>query len=161
MNEFKPGKRTLRNLKGVHPKLVAAVMLAFRYATQDFCILDNGGVRSPAVAKDNAVRGVGVANSLHIIQSDGFGHAVDLVAWENGKPSWKQSLYPEIHEAMFRACDELGVPVQNGADWDNDGITGERGEWDWPHFQLPRSYKLAAAVAAMERRIAERGDICA
>lgn len=154
MNKYHPGARTLRNLRDVHPKLVAAAILAFKYTEQDFCILDDGGVRSREAAQANADSGVGVANSLHIIQADGFGHAVDLVAWENGKPSWQQSLYPVIHRAMFRACDELCLPIQNGADWDNDGITAERGEWDWPHWQLPRAHKLAAAVDAAKRRLA-------
>jgi len=149
---FKAGARTLTNLEGVHPELAAAVLLAFKYTKQDFCIIDGGGLRTLEQATVNAARGVGVKNSLHRIQPDGFGHAVDLVAYQGG-PSWDAKLYPPIREAMFRACDELGVLVQNGADWDNDAKFGERGEFDMPHFQLPQwPHSRDAARLAAERR---------
>jgi peptidoglycan L-alanyl-D-glutamate endopeptidase CwlK len=154
---YKAGKRTMANLCGVHPELVAAVLMAFRYAKQDFCIVDGGGLRTQAQADSNAARGVGIKRSQHLPQADGFGHAVDLVAYQAGRPSWEKGLYRAIHHAMFQACDELGIAIQNGADWDNDGITGERGEWDWPHFQLPKwPHTLAAAKAAAERRKEQR-----
>lgn len=153
---YKAGARTLRNLEGVHPDLVAAVLLALKYTRQDFCIIDGGGLRTPEQARDNVRRGTGVKNSLHLRQPDGFGHAVDLVAWP-GRPSWDPKLFPAIHQAMFQACDELGVLVQNGADWDNDGIILERGEWDMPHFQIPQtSAKKLQARQAMERRMSAR-----
>lgn len=155
--KYKAGKATLKNLDGVHPDLVAAVLLAFKYTEQDFCIIENGGVRSASAAAANAKAGVGVANSLHIKQADGYGHAVDLVAYQNGAPSWDQKLYPAIRDAMIRACDELRLPIQHGADWDMDGITGEKGEWDWPHFQLPRyAHKKEVARKAMEDRLKAR-----
>lgn len=159
MSGFKLSARSLRNLEGVHPKLVEAVKLAITYTTQDFGILDGGGVRSAEQARDNARRGVGVANSLHIAQADGYGHAVDLVAFVDGKPSWEQRYYPAIRDAMLRACDDVELPIQHGADWDVDGILGERGEWDWPHFQIPNlPHRRQAAEAAMrDRRMARAG----
>jgi hypothetical protein len=155
---YRLGKASERNLAGVHPTLADAVRLAIGYTEQDFCILKNGGVRSAATARANAAKGVGVANSLHILQPDGFGHAVDLVAYQGG-PVWGQTsseirrLYDPIRAAMYRACDELGLLIQNGADWDNDAIVGERGEWDHPHFQMPQwpHTKEAARLAAIER----------
>lgn len=156
---YKAGKRTMANLCGVHPDLVAAVLLAFRYTRQDFCIIDGGGLRTQAQADANAAAGTGVKNSLHLRQPDGFGHAVDLVAWKNNCASWEVKLYPAIHQAMFQACDELGVLVQNGADWDNDGIPLERGEYDMPHFQIPQyTHTQQAAADARLRRIQQRAS---
>lgn len=154
---FYLGARSERNLIGVHPDIVRGVRLAITLTPVDFGILDGGGVRTPAQARANADAGVGVANSLHIIQPDGFGHAVDLVAFENGKPSWEKRLYERMHPAIYAAFDELGIPIQNGADWDMDGIVGEKGEWDWPHWQLPQPWRRNAAIEAMMRRQRERG----
>ena len=159
---YQLGSRSLRNLDGVHPDIVRAVKLAIKRTKQDFCIIDGGGLRSTADAKANAARGVGVTNSLHIKQSStGYGHAVDLVAYRNGRPDWGTSynervvLYQPIREAMLSACDEIGLLIQHGADWDGDGILGERGEWDWPHWQIPQKRaRIAALASAMAKRLA-------
>jgi peptidoglycan L-alanyl-D-glutamate endopeptidase CwlK len=151
---FRLSEGSAGNLEGVHPTLVRAVKIAITITEQDFCILPGGGVRSVAAAADNAKRGVGVVNSLHIPQLDGYSHAVDLVAYVGG-PTWDKRYYPAIRRAMLAACDRLLLPIQHGADWDCDGITGEKGEWDWPHFQLPKlPHRVAAAKEAMNARLA-------
>lgn len=154
------GKRSLRNLVGVHPDIGRAVHLAIGYTTQDFGIPNDGGLRSIAQVSAIVKRGTGIANSLHLPQADGFAHAVDLVAWENMKYTWgknhedKLRLYLPIRAAMLRACDEVGIPIQHGADWDLDGILEEPGEWDWPHFQFPNlPHRKAAAFEAMQLRL--------
>ena len=38
--------------------------------------------------------------------------------------------------AMFAAAQRIGVDLRWGGDWDGDGIYGERGESDLPHFEL-------------------------
>jgi peptidoglycan L-alanyl-D-glutamate endopeptidase CwlK len=157
MSRYILGPRSLRNLEGVHPDLVRAVELAIKYTTQDFTIIDGGGLRTPAQALANAAAGTGIAKSQHLPQSDGYGHAVDLVAWVDGKPDWGRHYYDAIRRAMLRACDEIGLPIQHGADWDMDGVTGERGEWDWPHFQMPAyPHKLEVAKIAMMKRLEAR-----
>lgn len=165
MSAFELGAGTLRNLRGVHPRIVEAVHLAIQITRQDFCVLPNGGVRSVDAARVNAANGVGVANSLHIVQHDGYGHAVDLVAYEHGRPTWgdgtakdRDRLYMPIREAMLAACDSIRLPIQHGADWDLDGITGERGEWDYPHWQIPNlPHRQREALAAMRGRRLARG----
>jgi len=113
----------------------------------DFCVVEGGGMRSPEQAADNAKRGTGVLNSMHIRQPDGYGHAVDLVAFADGKPNWNRlELYKLIRPAVLQAAAMVGIPIQHGADWDIDGITAEKGEWDWPHWQFPkRPDRIAAA----------------
>jgi peptidoglycan L-alanyl-D-glutamate endopeptidase CwlK len=41
-------------------------------------------------------------NSRHLIRSDGFGHAVDLVPWINGKPRWEWKPIYHIAAAVRR-----------------------------------------------------------
>jgi peptidoglycan LD-endopeptidase CwlK len=153
---FRPSARTERNLIGVHPDLVAGVRLAYQLSTVDFGILDGGGLRTREQAAANAAKGTGILNSLHLRQPDGFGHAVDLVAFVNGKPSWDVEVYKRLHPFIYEAFDRLGTPIQNGADWDMDGKVAEKGEYDWPHWQLPQPYKRDAAIAAGMRRQRER-----
>ncbi len=75
--------------------------------------------------------------SKHLIQPDGFGHAVDLVPfpldWEG---PWRFPRFDAIADAMFRAAAALETPIRWGADWDRDGRPRERGESDSPHFEL-------------------------
>ncbi len=153
------GKASLRHLQGVHPALVRAVHLAIARTEQDFCILADGGRRSPAQVASNVARKTGIQNSLHLPQADGFSHAVDLVAWDGTKAVYGSTLqetkrlYIPIRNAMLSACDELGILIQHGADWDLDGVLAEPGEWDWPHFQFPKlPAKIAAARLAMQQR---------
>ena len=154
---YRLGRASRANLEGVHPEICAAVEIAIKLTEQDFCILSGGGVRTAAAAADNARRGVGVSTSLHIRQPDGYGHAVDLVAYAGGKPSWDKRHYPAIRRAMLAACDRVGLPIQHGADWDIDSITGEPGEWDWPHFQIPNlPHRVEAAREAMLARLGAR-----
>ena len=41
-----------------------------------------------------------------------------------------------IAGAMFVSAQRVGVSLRWGGDWDGDGIYGERGESDLPHFEL-------------------------
>jgi peptidoglycan L-alanyl-D-glutamate endopeptidase CwlK len=41
-------------------------------------------------------------------------------------------------DAMFAAAKELNIKIRWGRDWDQDGIIGEKGETDGPHFELVR-----------------------
>ena len=152
------GARSLRNLERVHPQLVRVVKRAIQISSQDFMVIE--GVRSKEQCWVNYGKGrsavqcqqAGVPakyaqpqaakvtwlrdplNSKHCIQSDGFGHAVDLVPYPIDWNDLKK--FDAIAAAMKQAAKECGVPVRWGADWDNDGKPRERGETDSPHFEL-------------------------
>lgn len=57
------------------------------------------------------------------------GHAVDLVAYDNGEVTWRMPFYKQLAGYMKQAADKCGVPIEWGGDWVffKDG----------PHFQLP------------------------
>jgi len=158
MSKYNLGSRSQSNLVGVHPDLVKVVKRAIQITGQDFLVLE--GLRSaeqcyinygkgrtasqcaaekvptkyaqPHAAKVTWLRNP--LNSKHCKQSDGWGHAVDLVPWPI---DWQAlSKFDAIAKAMMAAAKELGVSLRWGADWDGDGKPRERGETDSPHFEL-------------------------
>ena len=97
---------------------------------------------------------------MHIKQAvDGFGHAMDLVPYINGKLRWEWPPIYVIAEAVHQAATELGVNLVWGGVWDRtfnslpakrDGIEDAVNDYvqrrhaaghkkvfiDGPHFQL-------------------------
>lgn len=123
MSQYKLSKRSLDRLKGVCPDLVDVVKLAITYTPVDFGVSE--GVRSLATQEEYVAKGASTTmRSRHLT-----GHAVDVFAYVDGKAQWAMPLYVQINEAMQKAADELGVPIEWGGDW--------KSFVDGPHFQLP------------------------
>lgn len=147
---FKLSKRSLSNLTGVHPDMVKVVKRAIEITGEDFMVGE--GVRSVSRQRQLVARGASkTMNSKHLIQSDGYSHAVDLYWWNNGGISWSTSNlenfysldankeylgYQEIGLSMLQAAKELGVKLRWGADWDSDGQHTDHRFLDWVHFEL-------------------------
>lgn len=145
MPTYRFSQRSLNNLKGVHPKMVAVVRRALEICGQtngpDFVVID--GLRTDE--EQMALYRIGrrgragerpvtwTLNSNHKKNArTGFGHAVDLYpgTWTDLKA------FDKVAMAMFQAAGELHTPIRWGADWDRDGKPRERGETDSPHFEL-------------------------
>ena len=127
---YKFSRRSLDNLRGVHPDLVAVVVAAlYRYATIDFAVIE--GVRDRDRQAEMVRQGKSwTMDSKHLIQPDGFAHAVDLAPWVDGGIPWDdwQAFY-NLSQAMKFAARYMGVTITWGGDWEvRDG----------PHFQLLR-----------------------
>ncbi|XPV75188.1 MAG: M15 family metallopeptidase [Desulfovibrio sp.] len=137
---YKLGRRSLGNLSGVHPIMVAIVCLAILKTKRDFTVID--GVRT--IEEQKALFASGDSETMkskHLPQKDGFGHAVDLLPLFDGKGSYKSmEAFGEVKVAMDEAADELGVNIIWGNDWDDDGIPvrqdPDENFVDAPHFQL-------------------------
>jgi len=110
------GAKSRAELKGVHPDLVQVVERAIQITSQDFSVHD--GLRTLEEQKRLVAAGASkTMNSMHRQQSDGFGHAVDLVPFINGKMRWEwPAIYP-IAAAVWQASKELGVPIRWGGNW--------------------------------------------
>lgn len=136
---FKLSSRSLERLKGVHPKLVAVVKRAIEISPVDFGVVE--GLRDLETQKKYVAEGKSkTLKSKHLKQADGWGWAVDLVAYENGKASYKMDLYRRIHEeAMDVAAKELGTDLIWGGDWDDDGDYKDQTFNDGPHWEMKRS----------------------
>jgi len=133
--------RSLKNLEGVNPKLVAVVKRAIQITEQDFVVIE--GVRTQARQDELWAQGRTKPGQIvtwtkdassHGIHKDGYGRAVDIcpypVDWNDLKK------FDAIADAMFAASAELDVPLRWGADWNMNGKPRERGESDSPHFEL-------------------------
>ena len=134
------GAKSLKRLVGVHPKLVDVVKMAIELTKQDFMVLE--GVRTPARQAELYAQGrtkpgqkvTWTLKSNHFINSKtGYGHAVDLVPLPI---DWSHKKLDVVAKAMFAAADTLGVEIRWGKDWNRNGISGEKGETDSPHFEI-------------------------
>ena len=152
---FKLSNRSLRKLEGVHPVLVETVKKAIEVSLVDFGVIY--GVRDLAEQKRLYEAGRSqTMKSYHLIQEDGYSHAVDLMAYDSGEPSWDIVDYDNIADAMKAAALETGVKIRWGAAWHIDDFRdwegtaeeamnayidlrrsqGRRPFIDGPHFEL-------------------------
>ncbi len=122
---FKLGKKSLSNLKGVHPDLVKVVKRAIELTECDFTITEGLRTkeRQAQLLKEKKTT---TSNSRHLT-----GHAVDLAAWVDGTVSWNWDHYYKIAEAVKQAAKELNISIEWGGEWKSFP--------DAPHWQLPWS----------------------
>lgn len=114
---FVLGNSSLAQLKGVHPALVACVKRAITTTDQDFTVQE--GVRSAAQQAIDVRKGVSTTlDSQHLLQADGFAHAVDLVPFDHGAPNWDWGEIFHIAAAMREASVALSTPIRWGGVWD-------------------------------------------
>ena len=141
---FALSQRSQDRLVGVHPNQSKVVKRAIELTTVDFVVIE--GVRTRARQAELYAQGrtkpgpkvTWTMNSRHIPAGDGYGHAVDLGPIKDGQVDWNNSAgFTAINAAMMSAARELGVPLRWGKDWDGDGIVGEKGEGDSPHWEIP------------------------
>lgn len=119
---FNLGKRSLRNLEGVHEDLVKVVKRAIEITVVDFMVIE--GVRTKE--RQQVLYAAGATktlNSRHLT-----GHAVDIAPWVGGSVRWDWPLYYQLASAMKAAAAELGVSIVWGGDW--------KSFKDGPHFEL-------------------------
>lgn len=118
---YKLGQRSLQNLSGVHPDLVAVVKRAIEITKQDFSVIE--GVRNIDRQRQLVKSGASqTMNSRHLT-----GHAVDIAPYPL---SWDWPKFYPIEDAMKKAAEELEVDLEWGGDW--------RSFKDGPHWQLSR-----------------------
>ena len=154
---FKLSGRSLNKLEGVHPTMVDTVKRAIELSKVDFGVIY--GVRSLAEQKRlyEAKRSQ-TMKSKHLVQEDGYSHAVDLMAYDGSDPSWDIVMYDDIADAMKEASIETGAKICWGAAWHINDIaewsgtmeqamnayvdlrrsSGRRPFIDGPHFQLSK-----------------------
>ncbi len=138
---YKFSQKSLDNLVGVHPVLADIVQQAMRLQIMDFSVRE--GVRTPETQKEYVAKGVSkTMASKHLIQPDGYGHAVDLypspidMVKVNKGDAREISRFGVLAGIMLTLADIEGVVVTWGADWDRDGETIDHSFFDGPHFQI-------------------------
>ena len=156
---FRLSNRSLSRLEGVHPDLVDIVKLAITKSACDFGV--SCGVRDMETQKRLVKEGRSQTHrSKHLLQDDGFSHAVDLIAYDGaGDICWEHSQYVKVADAMIESAKELGNKIKLGWGncWHIDNICDHEGNsedmmdeyihlrknvqkrkyfLDAPHFQL-------------------------
>ena len=152
---FKLSNRSLDKLQGVHPDMVATVKMAIKITKVDFGV--TYGVRTLEEQKKLYASGRSqTMKSRHLLQGDGYSHAVDLVAYFGSNVSWELNVYDNICDAMAAAAREVGCAIKWGAAWSEGDIRsypgtaedamnayidlrrsqGRRPFIDAPHFEL-------------------------
>jgi peptidoglycan L-alanyl-D-glutamate endopeptidase CwlK len=134
--KFTLSKRSRDNLKHVHPDLVLVCALAIQNTEIDFAVTE--GIRTLERQKKLIASGASSLkdpkSSRHVPNDEGLCHAIDVVAYLDGKVDWSWPLYHKIAEAFKESSKELNIPIEWGGDWKSFP--------DGPHFQLPkRVYK--------------------
>lgn len=121
---FSFSRRSKRKMRGVHMDLVRVAQRALEITEVDFGI--TCGLRTTAEQRHLVAMGKSqTMRSRHLT-----GHAVDVVAYVDGKVSWEILPYRKIAVAFKQAAKELKINVEWGGDW--------RTFFDGPHFQLSR-----------------------
>lgn len=118
-SRFRFGAGSLKELAGVKPELVILAKRTLELTTQDFVVFD--GLRTEIEQRVLVKRGASKTMfSKHRVQKDGFGHALDLVPYVNGKPVWEWEPIYDIVCAVDQAATELGIAdnIVWGGAWD-------------------------------------------
>jgi peptidoglycan L-alanyl-D-glutamate endopeptidase CwlK len=152
---FRLSQRSMDRLEGVHPDMTAVVERAIQLTGVDFGVTQ--GVRTLDEQKANVAAGRSqTMASKHLLQDDGFSHAVDVVASVGSDVSWELNVYDDICDAFKEAAKEVGCSIKWGAAWSEGDIRtyegssedammayvdlrrsqGRRPFIDAPHFEL-------------------------
>ncbi len=116
--------RSMSQMIGMNPILSFAVCMAITRTKQDFGILRKGGVRTAADQEELYAQGrtkPGKKITWTLNSKHKEGNAVDLVAFVDGKPTWEDTYYTEIVEAMKGVIKDYNLNIDNGFDlWGKD-----------------------------------------
>ena len=123
---FRLSQRSMDRLEGVHPHMTAVVERAIQLTEVDFGVTQ--GVRTLDEQKANVAAGRSqTMASKHLLQDDGFSHAVDVVAYVGPDVSWELNVYDDICDAFKEAAKEVGCSIKWGAAWSEGDIRTYQG----------------------------------
>lgn len=135
---FAFSKKSSDRMKGVNPDLVRVAKEAIKLSQIDFGI--SQGVRTQQEQMDLYAQGrtkpgkivTNTLKSKHLIQSDGYGGAIDVVCYVNGNVTWSEKYYFEVADAFKEAAKRLGIQILWGGDF--------RGDFkDYPHYEIVKT----------------------
>lgn len=131
MSNWKFSRRSQLRLQKVHPDLVKVVYRALELSPYDFGITE--GVRDVETQRKYVEEGRSTTmNSLHLLQEDGYSHAIDFAIYLGADITWEIGYYRKVIQAFMTAAIELGVQIEAGGLW--------RTFVDGPHIQLNQDY---------------------
>ena len=121
---FRFGQRSIERMDGIHPKLLAVANDAISASLSDMTVPDMGGMRTLEQQKSLVAKGVSkTINSMHVKQKDGYGHAIDLIPYVNGKAivnaltTQDREHWYDIVWAMKYGAEKNGLSLRWGGRW--------------------------------------------
>ena len=121
------GKASRERLDKAHPDLQRVFELAIQRSKYDFSI--TSVLRTKEQQRALVDNGMSTTmKSRHMEDANGVSHAVDIVAYVNGKGSYDEAYLRKIAQAIFDAAFELGIHINWGGHWSSFV--------DMPHFEL-------------------------
>ena len=139
-------KKSKEKMKGVHPDLVKVLELAITYTKQDFSITE--GVRTKQQQAIYVQTGKSqTMNSKHLVQKDGYSHAVDVIPFP---VSWDLEKFYVIADAVEKAAEQLNVKIRWGGAWTTfvNGIDDNEKEMVQKYSANRRKLKQQAFIDA-------------
>lgn len=123
-SKWRFSSRSLKALEGIHPDLRKVVDRALELSEVDFIVTEGlrTYVRQVQLVREGASK---TLKSRHLT-----GHAVDVIAYENGQVNYNADLMRKIAVAFKAASAELQIPIRWGGDW--------KSFVDTPHFELDK-----------------------
>jgi peptidoglycan L-alanyl-D-glutamate endopeptidase CwlK len=93
------------------------------------------GVRGLTTQREYVALGVSkTMDSMHIIQPDGYGHALDLAPYPI---DWSDTRRFDLLAGYgLMLAHEMGIPIRWGGDWDRDTQVKDQKFNDLGHFEL-------------------------
>jgi peptidoglycan L-alanyl-D-glutamate endopeptidase CwlK len=138
---FQFSKLSKSKLIGIHPKLVEVLEDVMKLQIMDFSVTE--GLRTKERQEELFRTGkTKTMNSMHIIQEDGYGHAVDLypspldMAKVKAGNAQEISRFGVLAGVIKAVAKQKGIKVRWGGDWDNDGETLDHAFFDAMHMEL-------------------------
>lgn len=130
-------EQSAAKLATCHPDIQAVFNEVIRH--RDCTILE--GVRTVETQRHYVETGRSkTMNSRHLMQPDGYSHAVDAarwpVDWQDLKAFALFAGYVLATADQMHQRGEISHRLAWGGDWDGDGATSDHSFFDGPHFQL-------------------------
>ena len=125
----------MSRLEGVHP-------LAVDWALRVVRIMDCSvvyGVRSMTEQRHMVSIGASqTMDSKHLIQSDGYGHAIDLAPYPIDFKDLDR--FWMLGGVGIAVAHDMGIPMTWGRDWDSDFDFYDQEFMDFLHWQIMQNY---------------------
>lgn len=134
---YRLSSKSKRRLKDVHPDLIRVIYGVLRI--MDVTVI--GGVRTEKEQYKLVKGGFSkTMKSKHLIQEDGYAHAVDIAPypldWDDKERFiYMQGIAKGVAEIMFNEG-IISNKLRSGIDWDGDGVLKDHSFFDGPHLEL-------------------------
>ena len=125
---------SIKNRRGVDPRLVDVSNLAIQLTLIDFGHGPHAGLRTAAEQHSLFLGGKTEADGYDNKSHHQSGKALDFYAYIDGAASWEQEHLAMVAASFFQAASILGVKIRWGGLWKSrrHPFYG----WDMPHIEL-------------------------